>query len=61
MRLTVHVGTVAERRALILRAAGRLFAEHGYAGLALWWIAHPDVPKHVVAGAAGRIAEGALA
>ena len=33
----------------------------GLAGLALWWIDHPDVPKPVVAAVAGRISEGALA
>jgi AcrR family transcriptional regulator len=33
----------------------------GLAGLALWWIDHPDVPKPVVAAVAGRIGEAALA
>ena len=33
----------------------------GLAGLALWWIDHPDVPKAVVAAVAGRISEVALA
>jgi AcrR family transcriptional regulator len=33
----------------------------GLAGLALWWIDHPDVPKPVVAAVAGRISESALA
>ena len=33
----------------------------GLAGLALWWIDHPDVPKPVVAAVAGRISEAALA
>jgi AcrR family transcriptional regulator len=33
----------------------------GLAGLALWWIDHPDVPKSVVAGVAWRIGEAALA
>ena len=33
----------------------------GLAGLALWWIDHPDVPKHVVAAVAGRISGAALA
>jgi AcrR family transcriptional regulator len=33
----------------------------GLAGLALWWIDHPAVPKPVVAAVAGRISEGALA
>jgi len=33
----------------------------GLAGLALWWIDHPDVPKHVVAEVAGRISGAALA
>jgi AcrR family transcriptional regulator len=33
----------------------------GLAGLALWWIDHPDVPKPVVASVAGRISESALA
>jgi AcrR family transcriptional regulator len=33
----------------------------GLAGLALWWIDHPDVPKATVAAVAGRISEGALA
>ncbi len=33
----------------------------GLAGLALWWIDHPEVPKPVVAAVAGRISEGALA
>lgn len=32
----------------------------GLAGLALWWIDHPDVPKPVVAAVAGRISESAL-
>jgi AcrR family transcriptional regulator len=53
------------------RAGGRLPAEHveptaelltsGLAGLALWWIDHPDVPKDVVAGVAGRMSASALA
>jgi AcrR family transcriptional regulator len=33
----------------------------GLAGLALWWIDHPDVPRPVVAAVAGRISEAALA
>jgi AcrR family transcriptional regulator len=33
----------------------------GLAGLALWWIDHPDVPKPVVAAVAERISESALA
>jgi AcrR family transcriptional regulator len=33
----------------------------GLAGLALWWIDHPDVPKPVVAAVAGRISEATLA
>jgi hypothetical protein len=33
----------------------------GLAGLALWWIDHPDVAKPVVAAAAGRISQAALA
>jgi AcrR family transcriptional regulator len=33
----------------------------GMAGLALWWIDHPEVPKPVVAAVAGRISESALA
>jgi AcrR family transcriptional regulator len=33
----------------------------GLAGLALWWIDHPDVPKSTVAAVAERISEGALA
>jgi AcrR family transcriptional regulator len=33
----------------------------GLAGLALWWIDYPDVPKPVVAAVAGRITEAALA
>jgi AcrR family transcriptional regulator len=33
----------------------------GLAGLALWWIDHPDVPKPVVAGVAQRFVEAALA
>jgi AcrR family transcriptional regulator len=33
----------------------------GLAGLALWWIDHPDVPKPVVAAAAGRMSGVALA
>jgi AcrR family transcriptional regulator len=33
----------------------------GLAGLALWWIDHPDVPKSVVAGVASRFVEAALA
>jgi AcrR family transcriptional regulator len=33
----------------------------GLAGLALWWIDNPDVPKPVVAAVAGRISESALA
>jgi AcrR family transcriptional regulator len=33
----------------------------GLAGLALWWIDHPDVPKPVVAAVAGRIGGAALA
>ena len=33
----------------------------GLAGLALWWIDHPDVPKPTVAAVAGRISESALA
>jgi AcrR family transcriptional regulator len=33
----------------------------GLAGLALWWIDHPDVPKPVVAGVAWRFGQAALA
>jgi hypothetical protein len=33
----------------------------GLAGLALWWIDHPDVSKPVVAAVAGRITATALA
>jgi AcrR family transcriptional regulator len=33
----------------------------GLAGLALWWIDHPDVPKPVVADVAARVSAGALA
>jgi AcrR family transcriptional regulator len=33
----------------------------GLAGLALWWIDHPEVPKPVVAAVAARISQGALA
>ncbi|HEV3377461.1 MAG TPA: hypothetical protein VG126_09310, partial [Thermoleophilaceae bacterium] len=33
----------------------------GLAGLALWWIDHPDTPMEVVAAVAERISEGALA
>jgi AcrR family transcriptional regulator len=33
----------------------------GLAGLALWWIDHPDTPMQVVAAVAERISEGALA
>ena len=33
----------------------------GLAGLALWWIDHPDVPKPVVAAVAWRFGEAALA
>jgi AcrR family transcriptional regulator len=33
----------------------------GLAGLALWWIDHPEVPKPVVAAVAARITQGALA
>jgi AcrR family transcriptional regulator len=33
----------------------------GLAGLALWWIDHPDVPKPVMASVAGRMSEAALA
>jgi AcrR family transcriptional regulator len=33
----------------------------GLAGLALWWIDNPDVPKPVVAAVAKRISESALA
>jgi AcrR family transcriptional regulator len=33
----------------------------GLAGLALWWIDHPDVPKDVVAGVAWRFGQAALA
>jgi AcrR family transcriptional regulator len=33
----------------------------GLAGLALWWIDNPGVPKPVVAAVAARISEGALA
>jgi AcrR family transcriptional regulator len=32
----------------------------GLAGLALWWIDHPDVPKPVVLDVAARISAGAL-
>ena len=32
----------------------------GLAGLALWWIDHPDVPKPAVAAVAGRITAAAL-
>jgi AcrR family transcriptional regulator len=33
----------------------------GLAGLALWWIDRPDVPKPVVVDVAARISQGALA
>jgi hypothetical protein len=33
----------------------------GLAGLALWWIDHPDVPKPVMVDVAARFSEGALA
>lgn len=33
----------------------------GLAGLVLWWIDHPDVPKRVLVEVAARISEGALA
>jgi AcrR family transcriptional regulator len=33
----------------------------GLAGLALWWIDHPEMPKPVVAAVAGRFSEAALA
>jgi AcrR family transcriptional regulator len=33
----------------------------GLAGLALWWIDHPEVPKATVAAVAERISEAALA
>jgi AcrR family transcriptional regulator len=33
----------------------------GLAGLALWWIDHPDTPMEVVGAVAERISEGALA
>ena len=32
----------------------------GLAGLALWWIDHPDVPKPVVAEVAARVSQAAL-
>lgn len=32
----------------------------GLAGLALWWIDHPDVPKPVMVEVAARFSEGAL-
>jgi AcrR family transcriptional regulator len=61
----VLAGFIAER------AASRIPADQveptaelltsGLAGLALWWIDHPDVPKPVVAAVAGRISEAALA
>jgi AcrR family transcriptional regulator len=61
----VLAGFIAER------AGGRIPADQvepsaelltsGLAGLALWWIDHPDVPKPVVAAVAGRISEAALA
>jgi AcrR family transcriptional regulator len=61
----VLAGFIAER------AGARIPAEQieptaelltsGLAGLALWWIDHPEVPKPVVAAVAGRISEGALA
>jgi AcrR family transcriptional regulator len=33
----------------------------GLAGMVLWWIDHPEVPKSVLVDAAARISEGALA
>jgi AcrR family transcriptional regulator len=33
----------------------------GLAGMVLWWIDHPDVPKSVLVDAAARITEGLLA
>lgn len=61
----VMAGFIAER------AGGRVPPEQieptaelltsGLAGLALWWIDHPGVPKPVVAGVARRISEAALA
>jgi AcrR family transcriptional regulator len=33
----------------------------GLAGMVLWWIDHPDVPKGVLVDAAARITEGLLA
>jgi AcrR family transcriptional regulator len=33
----------------------------GLAGMVLWWIDHPDVPKSVLVDVAARISEGALA
>jgi hypothetical protein len=32
----------------------------GLAGLVLWWIDHPDVPKPVLVDVAARISEGAI-
>jgi hypothetical protein len=33
----------------------------GLAGMVLWWIDHPHVPKSVLVDAAARISEGAVA
>jgi len=61
----VLVGFIAERAgsrtppAQVEPAAELLTS--GLAGLALWWIDHPDVPKPVVAGVAQRFVEAALA
>jgi AcrR family transcriptional regulator len=61
----VMAGFVAER------VGNRLPAEQveptaevlrsGLAGLALWWIDHPETPMEVVAAVAARFSEGALA
>ena len=50
----VLAGFIAERPTAELLTSG-------LAGLALWWIDHPDVPKPTVAAVAGRISESALA
>jgi AcrR family transcriptional regulator len=59
----VIAGFIGERgaapRAQVEPAAEMLTS--GLAGLALWWIDHPDVPKDVVADVASRMSAAALA
>jgi AcrR family transcriptional regulator len=60
----VLAGFIAERGSAIPPEQVEPTAElltSGLAGLALWWIDHPDVPKPTVAAVAGRISESALA